>query len=59
MEIETERQERQKENLVHKMNQMEKDLQLALKQEQQAHDEDNERLKREKVGGYLFELTHY
>jgi Flp pilus assembly protein CpaB len=50
MEIEIEKQERQKEGLAHKMGQMEKDLQLALKQEQQAHDEDNERLKREKVG---------
>ncbi len=51
MEIEVEKLERQKENLAMKLAQTEKDLQLALKQEQQAHEEDIDRLTKEKVGG--------
>lgn len=49
MEIEIEKLERQKENLAQKLAQTEKDLQLALKQEQQAHEEDIDRLTKEKV----------
>ena len=49
-EIANEKQERAKENLAQKLAQTEKDLQLALKQEQQAHEEDCERLTKEKVG---------
>lgn len=44
-----ERLERQKEALNTRLLQMEKDLQLALAQEKQAHEEDVERLSREKV----------
>ena len=49
MEIEIEKLERQKENIGQKLAQTEKDLQLALKQEQQAHEEDIDRLTKEKV----------
>ena len=51
-----EKQERAKENLAQKLAQTEKDLQLALKQEQQAHEEDIDRLSKEKVlrHGYCF-----
>ena len=44
-----EKLERQKENISTKLQQTEKDLQLALKAEQQAHEEDIERLTKEKV----------
>ena len=49
MDIEIEKLERQKENLNIKLAQTEKDLQLALKQEQQAHEEDLDRLTKDKV----------
>ena len=44
-----EKLDKQKENILNKLAQVEKDLQLALKQEQQAHEEDIERLSKEKV----------
>lgn len=47
--METEKLERQKDNVSGKLLQTEKDLQLALKAEQQAHEEDIERLSKEKV----------
>lgn len=43
-----EKQERLRESLAQKLAQTEKDLHLALKQEQQAHEEDVERISREK-----------
>ena len=49
MDLAIQRLERQKENLQQKLSQTEKDLQLALKQEQQAHEEDVERLSKERV----------
>jgi hypothetical protein len=49
MEIEVEKLEHQKENLNMRLLQTEKDLKMALKQEQQAHEEDLERVQREKV----------
>ena len=49
MDLAIQRLERQKENLQQKLAQTEKDLQLALKQEQQAHEEDVERLSKERV----------
>ena len=51
MEMETDKLERQKENLSTKLQQTEKDLQLSLKAEQHSHEEDNERLATEKVRG--------
>ena len=47
--LECEKLDKQKDNLMNKLAQVEKDLQLALKQEQQAHEEDIERLSKEKV----------
>ena len=49
MEVEVEKLERAKENTSTKLMQTEKDLQLALKAEQQAHEEDNERMTKERV----------
>ena len=49
MDVETEKLGRQKESLNAKMLQTEKDLQLALKAEQQSHEEDLERMNKEKV----------
>ena len=49
MEVEVEKLERAKENTNTKLLQTEKDLQLTLKAEQQAHEEDNERMSKEKV----------
>ncbi len=49
MDVETEKLQRQKEGLNAKMLQTEKDLQLALKAEQQSHEEDLERMNKEKV----------
>ena len=48
-EADTERLERQKELLNSRLQQLEKDLQVALRQEQQSHEEDVDRLNREKV----------
>ena len=48
--LSVEKLEKQKDNLNTKLAQTEKDLQLALRQEQQAHEEDIERLSKEKVG---------
>ena len=48
-ELSTEKTDRQRESLNLKLQQTEKDLQLALKQEQQAHEEDVERITKEKV----------
>ena len=60
MEIEIEKLERQKENLAQKLAQTEKDLQLALKQEQQAHEEDIDRLTKEKVNYYQHpRISHF
>ena len=47
--LEVEKLDKQKDNILNKLAQVEKDLQLALKQEQQAHEEDIERLSKEKV----------
>ena len=55
--MEIEKLERQKENVSTKLLQTEKDLQLALKAEQQAHEEDLERLTKEKVGQALEMVT--
>ena len=52
MEIEVEKLERAKDALNNKLQQTEKDLQLSLKQEQQAHEEDVERLCCEKVRSF-------
>ena len=52
--LEVEKLDKQKENILNKLAQVEKDLQLALKQEQQAHEEDIERLSKEKVGWSVF-----
>ena len=49
MEVAVEKLERAKDAVSQKLAQTEKDLQLALKQEQQAHEEDIERMSREKV----------
>lgn len=48
-EVETQKTERQKENLLTKLAQLEKDMQLQLKTEQNAHEEDVERLTKERV----------
>ena len=49
MEIELSRREREKEQLSVYMQQMEKDHKVALKNEQEQHHEDVDRLVREKV----------
>ena len=49
MEVAVDKLERQKEAVGMKMLQTEKDLQIALKQETQAHEEDLERMTQEKV----------
>ena len=49
LEIETTRHQKDLELLTQRMSQAERDSQLALKQRQQAHDEDVERLCREMV----------
>ncbi len=48
-EIQNDKQERAKDGLNTKLMQTEKDLQLALRQEQQSHEEDVERISKEKV----------
>ena len=52
-----EKLDKQKENILNKLAQVEKDLQLALKQEQQAHEEDIERLSKEKVRLHVLRCT--
>ena len=54
MEIEIGRKEREKEQLSAYMQQMEKDHKVALKNEQEQHHEDVDRLVREKVTQLLF-----
>ena len=54
MEVEVEKLERAKESTSSKLLQTEKDLQLALKAEQQAHEEDLERMTKERVSSYHF-----
>ena len=49
LEIESTRHQKDLELLNQRMSQAERDSQLALKQRQQAHDEDVERLAREMV----------
>ena len=53
MEAACHKLESQKEAISQKLAATEKDFQLALKQEKQAHEEDIERLSREKVGVVL------
>ena len=48
-ESDLDRAEHQKEALSSRLQQMERDLQMALAQEKQAHEEDVERLSRERV----------
>ena len=50
MEAAIDKLERQKENVQQKMQQMEKDLQFTIQQEKHTHEEDVERLTRERVG---------
>jgi hypothetical protein len=49
MDAAIEKLERQKESLVQRSMQVEKDLQLRIQQERNAHDEDTERMTREQV----------
>ncbi len=49
MEVEVEKVERARDSVTNKLQQTEKDLQVALRAEQQAHEEDVERVKVEKV----------
>ena len=56
MEMAVQKLERAKENVAMKLLSTEKDLQLSLKQEQQSHEEDCERLIRERVS---YKIIHY
>jgi hypothetical protein len=56
MESAIERLERQKENLVQRSTHSEKELQLRIQQEKNAHDEDIDRMSREQVSE-LFHLS--
>ena len=49
MEVELAKKDREMEGLNQKMGQEERDSQLALKQREQAHEEDLDRMQREKV----------
>jgi hypothetical protein len=49
MDAAVEKLERQKESVIQRAMQVEKDLQLRIQQERNAHDEDVERLTREQV----------
>ena len=49
MEVELEKLSRDRDNINARLQQTEKDLQMALKGEQQSHEEDIDRLTREKV----------
>lgn len=53
MEVETQKLERDKQLLTQKMNQQEREAQVALKTEQQSHEEDLEKMMREKVSFYI------
>ena len=58
MEIELSRREREKEQLSVYMQQMEKDHKVALKNEQEQHHEDVDRLVREKVTTLMPQINH-
>ena len=59
MENEVERLSHQRDSLTQKLGQTEADMQMALKQETQAHEEDVDRLSRERVSEIRDLLIHF
>ena len=49
----------QREDLNRRLSQLERDMQMALTQEKQAHEDDVDRLTRERVGVFFFPFVFY